>query len=93
MKTEEKFTHLFDRQVCEEYDARTIRNAILNETDKYIMSDYPVTDEYRQKIVEYRRFLRDIPNQKGFPREIVWGEFPEQTAAQEHIEKPTKKGA
>ena len=86
MKTEEKFAHLFDRVICEDYDARTIRNAILNETDKYLMSDYPITDEYRQKIIEYRRFLRDIPNQALFPREIVWGAFPEQTPAQEHTE-------
>ena len=84
MKTEEKFAHLFDRVICEDYDARTIRNAILNETDKYLMSDYPITDEYRQKIIEYRRFLRDIPNQALFPREIVWGAFPEEMAVQEH---------
>ena len=84
MKTEEKFAHLFDRVICEDYDARTIRNAILQETDKYLMSDYPITDEYRQKIIEYRRFLRDIPNQALFPREVAWGTFPEETAVQEH---------
>lgn len=87
MKTQEKFAHLFDRQICEDYDARTIRDGILNETDKYLMSDYPITAEYRQKIIEYRRFLRDIPNQALFPREIAWGEFPE-----ENITETTKQG-
>lgn len=86
MNTEEKFAHLFDRQICEAYDARNIRNAILQKTDKYLMDDYPVTSAYRQKIIEYRRFLRDIPKQAEFPRLIVWGEFPEETPAQEHTE-------
>lgn len=80
MKTEEKFAHLFDRQICEEYDARNIRNAILQETDKYLMSDYPHSGAYLNRIIEYRQFLRDIPNQDGFPREVIWGEFPEETA-------------
>lgn len=82
MKTQEKFAYLFDRHICEDYDARNIRNAILQETDKYLMSDYPITTEWRQKIIKYRQSLRDIPNQEGFPREIVWGEFPEETAAE-----------
>ena len=93
MKTEEKFAYLFDRTICEGYDARSIRDKILRETDKYLLVDYPITAEYKQKIIDYRQSLRDLPNQKGFPREIVWGEFPEETATQENIEKTAKQGA
>ena len=76
MKTEEKFVHLFNRTICEDYDARNIRDEILRETDKYLLSDYPVTAEYKQKIIEYRQFLRDISKQVGFSRAIDWGDFP-----------------
>ena len=87
MKTEEKFAHLFDRVICEDYDARNIRDEILRETDKYLLSDYPVTAEHKQKIIEYRQFLRDVPKQTGFPRDIVWGEFPAETAEQSEPEQ------
>lgn len=89
MKTEEKFAYLFDRTICEGYDARSIRDKILRETDKYLLVDYPVTAEYKQKIIDYRQSLRDLPNQKGFPREIVWGEFPEEIKS----EKTPEMGA
>ena len=36
------------------------RNLILNETDKYIISDYPITPENLIIIKEYRQKLRDF---------------------------------
>lgn len=93
MKTEEKFAYLFDRTICEGYDARSIRDKILRETDKYLLVDYPVTAEYKQKIIDYRQSLRDISKQRGFPCEVDWGEFPEERATQENIEKTAKQGA
>ena len=89
MKTEEKFAYLFDRTICEGYDARSIRDKILHETDKYLLVDYPVTAEYKQKIIDYRQSLRDISKQRGFPREVDWGEFPEEIKS----EKTPEMGA
>lgn len=86
MKTEEKFAHLFNRTICEDYDARNIRNEILRETDKYLLSDYPVTAEHKQKIIEYRQFLRDVSKQQGFPRGIDWGEFPNKAESAPEVE-------
>lgn len=86
MKTEEKFAHLFDRVICENYDARNIRDEILRETDKYLLSDYPVTAEHKQKIIEYRQFLRDVPKQQGFPRGVDWGEFPNEAESAPEVE-------
>lgn len=83
MKTEEKFAYLFDRTICEGYDARSIRDEILRETDKYLLADYPVTAEYKQKIIDYRKSLRDVPKQTGFPRDVVWGEFPAEMEAEQ----------
>lgn len=46
---------------------RNERNFLLQETDKYMIPDYPITEEERQKYVEYRRYLRNIPQDKKFP--------------------------
>ena len=36
------------------------RNLILNETDKYLLSDYPITPENLEIIKTYRQQLRDF---------------------------------
>jgi len=42
--------------------ARNIRNELLNRTDKYILSDYPISLEQQMKIKEYRQALREFIN-------------------------------
>ena len=42
--------------------ARNIRNELLNKTDKYILSDYPITLEEQMIIKTYRQDLRDFIN-------------------------------
>ena len=42
--------------------ARNIRNELLNRTDRYILSDYPITDEQKQEIILYRQKLRSFIN-------------------------------
>ena len=42
--------------------ARNIRNELLNKTDKYILSDYPITLEKQMIIKTYRQDLRDFIN-------------------------------
>ena len=41
---------------------RNIRNELLNKTDKYILSDYPITLEKQMIIKIYRQDLRDFIN-------------------------------
>ena len=41
---------------------RNIRNELLNRTDKYILSDYPITLEQQMKIKLYRQELREFIN-------------------------------
>ena len=58
-------------------DIRSQRNELLSETDCFMHSDYPITDESRSAIKEYRQALRDITDQEGFPNNIVWPQKPE----------------
>jgi len=47
---------------------RTKRNIILNETDKYLISDYPILPYQLNEIKNYRQLLRDLPlNNFQFP--------------------------
>ena len=42
--------------------ARNIINELLNKTDKYILSDYPITLEQQTQIKLYRQELREFIN-------------------------------
>ena len=42
--------------------ARNIRNELLNKTDKYILSDYPISLEQQMIIKTYRQDLREFIN-------------------------------
>ena len=57
-------------------DVRLERNKLLSNTDHLIQSDYPISDEKKQEIKVYRQALRDIPQQDGFPDNIVWPDKP-----------------
>ena len=41
---------------------RNIRNLILNETDKYLMPDFPISEEQLNQVKKYRQALRDFTN-------------------------------
>ena len=38
---------------------RSVRNQYLEQTDKYMIADYPITDEERELYKQYRTYLRD----------------------------------
>ncbi len=42
---------------------RNTRNSLLQLTDKYLLSDYPISDEKRYEIIEYRQYLRNFINE------------------------------
>ena len=45
----------------EEKEARVrqVRNQYLEQTDKYMITDYPITDDERELYRQYRTYLRD----------------------------------
>ena len=46
---------------------RVERDARLVATDKYLLSDYPISLEQLAEIKTYRQILRDLPAQSGAP--------------------------
>ena len=40
---------------------RAIRNQYLEQTDKYMITDYPITDDERELYRQYRTYLRTYP--------------------------------
>ena len=59
--------------------ARNIRNELLNRTDRYILSDYPISNEQQTEIKLYRQNLRNFINENQ--EKILNGEkidFPKQ---------------
>ncbi len=54
--------------------ARDYRNALLDSCDNMMVADRPNVDTAAWRA--YRQALRDIPEQAGFPMNIVWPERP-----------------
>lgn len=50
-----------DKKVIEQQKTqiRSKRDSLLQKTDKFMISDYPITEDERQKIKSYREYLRD----------------------------------
>ena len=42
-------------------DVRAVRNQYLEQTDKYMITDYPITDDERELYKQYREYLRTYP--------------------------------
>ena len=56
--------------------ARQKRDRLIAVTDYLVTPDYPISDDRLAKVKIYRQALRDIPEQAGFPRTIIWPEKP-----------------
>lgn len=57
--------------------ARSKRQMLISATDYLVLPDYPLAEEKKQAVREYRQALRDITKQPGWPRSIVWPEKPD----------------
>ena len=54
-------------------ELRTERNILLDQSDKYIVADYPhATTEKKQEWLDYRQALRDLPANTEDPVNPVW---------------------
>ena len=43
-------------------EVRQVRNQYLEQTDKYMITDYPITSTQKTKYKQYRVYLRDYPD-------------------------------
>lgn len=57
-------------------NVRSERDRRLAETDWYMMPDYPADPETLEVVKNYRKALRDITLQSGFPRDVEWPVVP-----------------
>lgn len=44
-----------------EAEVRSVRNQYLEQTDKFMITDYPITDDERELYKQYRTYLRTYP--------------------------------
>lgn len=51
---------------------RATRNRLLANCDWTQLADAPLTEEQKAAYAEYRQALRDVPEQDGFPDNVVW---------------------
>jgi hypothetical protein len=56
---------------------REERDELLQETDKYVTTDYPhPSEEAKQAWLDYRQALRDLPANTTNPENPIWPEAP-----------------
>ena len=46
--------------------ARNLRNAYLQDTDVYMLPDFPISEADRAVIADYREYLRHLPDTEGW---------------------------
>lgn len=63
----------------QEMQIRAQRNLLLTQCDWTQLPDAPLTTEQKQEWAEYRQALRDVPEQTGFPENVIWPLVPEAT--------------
>ena len=52
------------------------RDNLIDETDYYLMPDYPSNPQNLEELKVYRQALRDVPKQEGFPSDVRWPDVP-----------------
>ena len=55
---------------------RAERDGKLLSTDKYLIADFPLDVDKLEAVKAYRKALRDITKQEGFPHDIAWPKNP-----------------
>lgn len=53
-------------QEVKENEVRAVRNQYLEATDKYMIADFPISDEERESYKTYRQYLRDYTAQEDW---------------------------
>lgn len=59
-----------------EKSVRAKRDSLISETDYLLASDYPISAEDLEAVKVYRQALRDVPQQEGFPFDVVGPDLP-----------------
>ena len=75
-----KFTDIYDEKPATDEEiasqVRSDRNSLLQQSDWTQMPDSALSDSKKKEWIAYRKSLRDIPSQSGFPKTITWPDRP-----------------
>lgn len=63
-----------EKRKQKEAEVRAKRDYLISQTDFLLQPDYPISATDLEKVKAYRQALRDIPEQEGFPNDVVWPE-------------------
>lgn len=63
-----------EKRKQKEAEVRANRDYLISQTDFLLQPDYPISATDLEKVKAYRQALRDIPEQEGFPNDVVWPE-------------------
>lgn len=63
-----------EKRAKKEAEVRAKRDYLISQTDYLLQTDYPISAEDLEKVKAYRQALRDVPEQEGFPFDVVWPE-------------------
>jgi hypothetical protein len=67
-------------QASKKLEIRTLRDRMLKDCDWTMLPDAGISPNVVERIKKYRQELRDVPQQLGFPDNVVWpsttGEWP-----------------
>ena len=47
------------------------RKKILEKTDKYVLIDYPISEEEKQEVIVFRQKIRDLSKQEDYPDVLI----------------------
>lgn len=61
-----------EKRAKKEAEVRAKRDYLISQTDYLLQPDYPISAADLEKVKAYRQALRDIPEQEGFPDQVVW---------------------
>lgn len=61
-----------EKRAKKEAEVRAKRDYLISQTDFLLQPDYPISAADLEKVKAYRQALRDIPEQEGFPNDVVW---------------------
>jgi hypothetical protein len=60
-----------------EYQARMVREGLIQASDYIVLMYTEKGADVPQNWVDYRQALRDVPEQSGFPTDVIWPTHPE----------------
>lgn len=63
-----------EKRKQKEAEVRAKRDYLISQTDFLLQPDYPISAADLEKVKAYRQALRDIPEQEGFPNDVIWPE-------------------